>query len=56
MERATPDSPMISVVFAGSAVTSIPFTEERVRGQRGFAGACRKMSPLVTTRALGQNY
>jgi len=42
-------------------VTSIAFTEEQVCGQRflrDFAGACRKMSPLVefTTRALGQKY
>ena len=39
----------------------IAFTAEQVCGQkflRDFAGACRKMSPLVefTTRALGQKY
>jgi len=42
-------------------VTSIAFSEEQVCGQkflRDFAGACRKMSPLVefTTRVLGLKY
>ena len=44
-----------------SYITSIPFTEQQVCGQkfmRDFVAACRKMSPLVefTTKALGQKY